>query len=103
MSTEAELAELAAACDPLRHARSVGEWVGDGRTATAEGWPRPDDLRELAAILGVTVPERPLDPDAPALGRAWFTAREIGLVEINDDQAHTGELMSTWPESTATD
>src|SRR5699024_9924638 len=53
--------------------------------------------------LGVTAPERPLDPDAPALGRAWITAREIGLVEINGDQAHIGPLLRDWHELTAED
>lgn len=98
MSTEAQLADVAAACQPLRHAYLVGKWAGDGRTTTAEGWPLPGDLPELAAALDVATPETTLDPHAPALARAWVTAHEVGFVEIDPDGAQAGPALEHWSD-----
>lgn len=93
MSTEAQLADVAAACQPLQHAYLVGKWAGDGRTTTTEGWPTPGDLPELADVLGVATPETTLDPHAPALARAWIAAHEIGFVETDADGAQAGPAL----------
>ena len=98
MSTEAELARVATTCEPLRHAYLLGQWAGSGRATTAQGWPDPDCRSEIAGLLGVPVPETALDPRAPAVARAWVTACETGLVDIDGAQAASGATLREWHE-----
>lgn len=98
MSTEAEPADAAAACQPLRHAHLLAQWAGDDRTTTAEGWPVPGDIPELTNTLGITAPETALPPE---LVRAWTTAHEIGIIEIDDGRVRAGHPLHAWADMPA--
>lgn len=64
-------------------ARKISAWVGDGKPVTPKGVLKPGDLREAAAALGVTLPEKfRSGADVPGWHVPWSAALGAGMLML---------------------
>ncbi|CAM3394714.1 hypothetical protein KIPE111705_06300 [Kibdelosporangium persicum] len=97
-----KLAPQARACLALADARTLAEWVGDGREVTTRGVLKPAAAVEACDLLGIEPPSRKprsaLDIDA--LMMVWMAACAAGFIEVSRSRVTTGPTLRLWQEGT---
>jgi hypothetical protein len=95
---EEELVAAARASRLLGAARTLAEWVGDGRAVIEDGEPSGADCVSAARAVDVEFDE-PVErlADLPELAHLWELAEAVELIEIGVDRAVPGPAMDAWP------
>jgi hypothetical protein len=98
-----QLASAARSCPVLTAARTLAEWIGEGRPVTTRGVLKPAAAVEACALLGIELPtRRPRSAlDIDALMMAWAAASAAGFIEVDHGQVTAAPPLRSWTHGDA--
>jgi hypothetical protein len=95
-----DAAQIALGSLVVTQAVALGRWIAESgpRPLTPQQVLRRPDLPVAAAVIGVTVPEKPRTAaDVLALNRPWNLALDTGLLRADGGTVTAGPALATWP------
>ena len=95
-----DAAQIALGSLVVTQAVALSRWIAESgpRPLTPQQVLRRPDIPVAAAVIGVTVPEKPRTAaDVLALNRPWSLALDTGLLRADGGTVTAGPAFATWP------